>query len=292
MLHHVTSSLRPFRPTLACGLAALLCSACAQTGSEITPLSLAAPAAGPAASGLATADGPAPPARPITAAALPDIEVSPPVASAIRQARTLRQSGKKAEALELLDKTGGADKDLALIGERGLLALELGQVAKAERLLARAQNPERPDWRLQSAYGAALSANGRQVEAQEQFAKALAQAPDQPSILNNLALSFALDGKHDAAEKILRQAANRTGDPQAKQNLALILGLKGQVKEARALAESTLPPEKAEANVAFFERLGSGHTRTSPADPAAAPTLVKAASVSEDKPILQLGIPE
>lgn len=290
MLQTVASSVRPL---LASGLAALLCTACASDGPELGPLALSEPG-GPAAEAGAA---PSPvtreelsPATPIKSAAAPDLEVSAPVASAIRQARTLRTSGKKAEALALLDKTAGADKDKALVGERGLLALELGQVVKAEQLLARAQNPARPDWRLQSAYGAALSANGKQKEAQEQLGKALAAAPGEPSVLNNLALSYALEGKIDGAETLLRQTAERSGDPQAKQNLALILGLKGKVGEARAITEATLPPETARENVAYFEKLG--RTRTSPADPEASAPPIKSASVAADKPIMQLGVPE
>jgi Flp pilus assembly protein TadD len=291
MLHSVASSLRPI---MACGLAALLCAACAPGGAELGPLAMSDPAGGGVAGGVTAAKpltGAAPnPVTPVKTASLPDIEVSAPVASAIRQARSLRASGKKAEALELLDKTAGSGKDPALLAERGLMALELGQVEKAEQLLARAQDPKRPDWRLQSAYGAALSANGRQKEAQQQFAKALTAAPDQPSILNNLALSFALEGNHDAAEKILRQASDRTGDPQARQNLALILGLKGQVGEATAITVATLPPATAKENVAYFEKIGA--TRVSAADPSSAPAPVKSASVATDKPIMQLGIPD
>jgi Flp pilus assembly protein TadD len=196
----------------------------------------------------------------------------------------------KSQALEHLDKAEGADKDLALIGERGLLALELGQVQKAVTLLASAQDPTKPDWRMQSAYGAALSAAGRQKEAQEQFSKALAAAPDQPSILNNLALSYALEGRHDEAEKTLRLAAAQSGDPQARQNLALILGLKGKTGEARAITEATLPPEKAKENLAYFDKIS--RTRVSAADPADKAPAVRSASAEADKPIMQLGVPQ
>lgn len=289
MLLKVPTISGPLRPLVLSGCAALLCGACAQNNLEMPLANLSDPA--PAAAPAAVGDVAATPLNPITTASVPDIEVSPQVASTIRQARTLRQSGQKAEALELLDKSAGANKDVALIGERGLLALELGQIVKAEQLLARAQDPKRPDWRLQSGYGAALSANGKQKEAQAQFAKALAHAPDQTAVLNNLALSYALEGRRDEAEKILRQAISRTGDPKAKQNLALILGLNGKVNEARALAESTLPPDNAKANIAYFERVGNGKAQISRADTVAAQP-IRAASVAEDKPIMQLGVPD
>jgi len=282
-----------WRPILAAGLTGLACAACAP-GSDIAPLSLTDPPAasepGSLATNSITQQDLAPPTTPAAKVAVADIEVSAPVAANIRKARDLRTAGKKAEALELLDKSAGADTDRALIGERGLLALELGQIDKSVALLARAQNPAKPDWRMQSAYGAALSAAGRQKEAQDQFSKALAAAPGQPSILNNLALSYALEGRKDEAENTLRQAAAQTGDPQARQNLALVLGLNGKTGEASAITQSTLPPEKAKENLAYFEKLG--RTRVSEADGGATPAPMKSASVTADKPIMQLGVPD
>ncbi len=282
-----------WRPVLAVGLTGFLCAACAP-GSGLAPLALTdQPAVGEpgslATSSITQQDLP-PPTTPAAQVAVADIQVSAPVAAAIRKARDLRTAGKKSEALELLDKSAGADKDRALIGERGLLALELGQIEKAVALLARAQNPTKPDWRMQSAYGAALSAAGRQKEAQHQFSAALAAAPGQPSILNNLALSYALEGRKDEAEKTLRQAAAQTSDPQARQNLALVLGLNGKTGEASAITQATLPPEKANENLAYFEKLG--RTRISEADGAATLAPVKSASVTTDKPIMQLGVPD
>jgi Flp pilus assembly protein TadD len=281
-----------WRPVLAAGMTALLCAACAG-GTVPGPLGLTSQGSDAAPGALATGSltkedlPPLAAAAPTLTAPPADMEVTPAVASAIRKARSLRTAGKKGEALELLDKTAGADKDIALIGERGLLALELGKVDKAVDLLGRAQNPKKPDWRLQSAYGAALSAAGRQKEAQDQFNKALAAAPGQPSILNNLALSYALDGRAAEAEKTLRQASASSSDPQARQNLALILGLNGKAGEARAITEATLPPDTAKDNLAYFDRIG--RTRVSAADPSAAPPV---RSASADKPIMQLGPPE
>ena len=126
----------------------------------------------------------------------------------------------------MLDRAAAAkpaDRRLQL--ERGLLALELGDAAKAEKLLRQAHDPKAPDWRLHSALGAALASRGKQQEAQVEFAKALALAPDQPSVLNNLALSYALDGKAAEAEQLLRKAQRSAGKaPQVQENLALVLG--------------------------------------------------------------------
>ena len=124
----------------------------------------------------------------------------------------------------------------------------------------------RPIGAADRALGAALANGGRQQEAQAQFAKALALAPDHPTVLSNLALSYALDGKVAEAEKLLRKA--RPGvvqTPQVKQNLALVVGLRGKYAEARALGEAALPPAKAGDNVAYLQRLASAKSNGKPA---------------------------
>jgi Flp pilus assembly protein TadD len=205
-------------------------------------------------------------------------------AAAIAYAQALRASGAKREALAVLDQAAAAAKgtgpDRRLQLERGLLALDVGEPAKAEKLLRAAYNAKAPDWRLHSGLGAALASRGRQQEAQLQFAKALALAPDQPSVLNNLALSFALDGKVADAERLLRKAQRASArPPQVQQNLALVLGLAGRWDEARALGEATLPPAKAGDNVAYLQRLSGAKASAAQA------------SASLPQPTYRLGAP-
>ena len=171
----------------------------------------------------------------------------------LKKARQLRLSGQKANALKTLDAAENSETSPALVKERGMLALELGQLSKAEKLLSRARDEQNPDWRVHSALGAAYSARGNQQAAQLEFSKALKLAPDHPSVLNNLALSYALDGNHDQAERLLRRAAkDDKTKPKTKQNLALILGLNGNIKEARRVSSLVMPRDKAEANTAYF----------------------------------------
>jgi Flp pilus assembly protein TadD len=223
--------------------------------------------------------------------------LKPETLAAIRDARSVRDAGNKARALAMLDKTPDADKDHALLLERGLLSLELGQVERATELLKQAHDSQAPDWRQHSALGAALSAQGQQQAAQAELAKALALAPDNPAVLNNLALSYALDGKHTEAEKLLRTASTHasTGGPQARQNLALILGLRGNIAEARALSEGVLPPKQAKSNIAYLEQLKSGGTQVSKAEPLPqddAREAVASVKPESDAPIMNLGGPQ
>lgn len=173
--------------------------------------------------------------------------------AALQKAHQLRLAGKKAKALKTLDEADNSETAPALVKQRGMLALELGQLAKAEKLLTRARDEFEPDWRVHSALGATLSARGNQQAAQLELSKALKLAPDHPSVLNNLALSYALDGNHDQAETLLRRASNDTkSKTKTKQNLALILGLNGNVKEAQKVSALVLPRDKADANAAYF----------------------------------------
>ena len=150
--------------------------------------------------------------------------------------RALRAKSEKQRALALLEQAASSDTgNKALLAEQGLPP---STSAKCRRpsLLRKAIDAKSPDWRLHSGLGAAISAQGRQAEAQVDFGKALALAPDHPSVLNNLALSYALEGKHEEAERLLRRLAQGAQQSQTRQNLALLLGLKGKIEEARKVS--------------------------------------------------------
>ena len=212
-------------------------------------------------------------------------------AAALAQARELRAANARSEALAVLERAVAAKpKDRRLQLERGLLTLELGDAAKAEKLLRQAHDPEAPDWRLHSALGAALASRGKQQEAQVELAKALALAPDQPGVLNNLALSYALDGKTAEAEQLLRKAQRSAGrTPQVQENLALVLGLRGRYEEARSAGQASLPPAKVDENVAYLRELGRARSAAVAAPTVGEPTRKASASLPQSS--FQLGGP-
>jgi Flp pilus assembly protein TadD len=264
-------------PALVAGL--LLAACAAPSGAPLPGLAPAEPPANADASVAQPAEiaAPAGPYAPGTA---------------LTRARALRVTNKP-EALAVLDKAS-ADKpgDRGLQLERGLLAFELGDIAKAEKLLRQAHDPKAPDWRLHSALGATLATRGKQQEAQVEFAKALALAPDQPSVLNNLALSYALDGKTAEAEQLLRKAQRSAGKvPHVRGNLALVLGLRGRYDEARSLGAAALPALAADGNVTYLRDLSqakSAGVTDSRDGEGGAP---RRASASLPQPTYQLGGP-
>ena len=253
----------PFALTLATALAL---GGCAGSGLDLPDLASVPAESTTASAGGAIETGSLPPVSARSTAAQTDTaDGGAPLPPAIAKAREQRASGDKLAAMETLEAAGKASPgDRSISRERGLLALELGRIGEARKLLMAADDAKSPDWRLKSALGSAHAASGDQKAAQREFQAALKLAPDHPSILNNMALSYALEGRHGEAERLLRRAAaNRAEGDRAKQNLALILGLNGNIDEARKLNEAALPKPVAAANVSYLERLRSSGVKVS-----------------------------
>ncbi len=97
---------------------------------------------------------------------------------------------------------------------------------------------------------------GRHDEAQRYYATALRIVPDEPSVLSNLGLSYALSKDLVRSEKTLRRAAAQSRvDPRVRQNLALVIGLQGRFAEAETIAQADLPSTEAAANVAYLRQM-------------------------------------
>jgi len=80
--------------------------------------------------------------------------------------------------------------------------------------------------------------------------------PDDPSVLSNLGLSYALSRDLVQAEMTLRKAVTPPGaEPRVRQNLALVVGLQGRFAEAETIARADLPPDLAAANVAYLRQM-------------------------------------
>jgi Flp pilus assembly protein TadD len=177
--------------------------------------------------------------------------------AAINFAKNLKALGEKQQALTVLQQASvfhGTNKTLN--AEYGRLALEFDQVSLAQKLLQQADDPANPDWRLISARGTVLAKQGIYRDAIAFYQRALALAPEEPSILNNLALAHAMLGEPDKAEPLLkRAAAGGNHNARVSQNLALVLGLQGKYEEARLAAARDMPADNAAANVDYVRSI-------------------------------------
>lgn len=174
--------------------------------------------------------------------------------AAISYARNLKASGQKQAAFNVLQQASvyhGNDRELA--SEYGRLALEFGHIGMAQKLLAIAHDPAKPDWRVISAQGTVLAKQGDYTGAIPYYERALRLAPDQPSLINNLAMALAADGQPEKAEPLLRRAvADQNADPKVRQNLVLVLGLQGKYDEAE---QAGLAADTSVADADYLRRM-------------------------------------
>jgi Flp pilus assembly protein TadD len=179
------------------------------------------------------------------------------VKNALGYARNLKALGQKAQAFQVLQNAAQIHTDnKELASEYGRLALELDQITLASQLLAYADDPTRPDWRIISARGAALAKQGKYKDAVLHLEKAQKLAPDQLSVMNNLALAYTMNGEAAKAEDLLRQATARDpNNAKAKQNLALVLGLQGKYDEATQIGSTAVSADVAKANTDIVKQM-------------------------------------
>jgi Flp pilus assembly protein TadD len=177
--------------------------------------------------------------------------------AALHYGKALRATGQKSQAVAVLEQATIANPgNKALLAGYGRALADNGNFQQSFDVLGQAHTPDNPDWRILSAQGAALDQLGRFEEARQYYASALKIVPDEPSVLSNLGLSYVLSKDLPTAEETLRRAQSRAGaDPRVRANLALVVGLRGNIAEAEKIAKADLPPEEAAANVAQLKSL-------------------------------------
>jgi Flp pilus assembly protein TadD len=177
--------------------------------------------------------------------------------AALNYARRLRALGEKQQALVVLRQAASLHADhRGILAEFGRLALELEQVELAQKLLEEADDPATADWRTISARGTVLAKQGKYREAIPHYERALALAPNQASILSNLALALTMEGKAEQAEVLLKQAVAHGGhEARVNHNLALVLSLQGKYEEAKLLGARQAAAEAVTANVDYVKRM-------------------------------------
>jgi Flp pilus assembly protein TadD len=177
--------------------------------------------------------------------------------AAMAYARALRAIGQRAQAVAVLQQASIRNPhDMKLLGAYGRALADAGQYPEALDALKRAHTPDNPNWHILNAQGAVYDQMGQHVEARRHYSAALKLMPNEPSVLSNLGLSYALDKHLNLAEATLRKAVAQPGaSPKVRQNLALVVGLEGRFKEAEQIASADLPPDEAATNVAYLRQM-------------------------------------
>ena len=177
--------------------------------------------------------------------------------AALQYGFALRASGQRSQAVAVLEQAAiGNPNNKALLAGYGRALADNGNFEQAFDVLSRAHNPDDPDWRILSAQGAVLDQLDRHDEARQYYTSALKIAPEEPSVLSNLGLSYVLSNDLPKAEETLRRAHGKAeSDPRIRTNLALAIGLRGRLAEAEGIVKAGLPEDQAAANVSYLKRL-------------------------------------
>lgn len=177
--------------------------------------------------------------------------------AALSYAKNLKAMGDKRSALAVLqDSVSIHSNDPEVAGEYGRLALEFDQLAAAQHAIQVAEAVDNPDWRVVSAHGTLLAKQGQHKAAIPYFERALQLSPNQPSVLNNLAMATAMSGDPKSAEDILKRIpVNANAPAQVNQNLALVLGLQGKYDEAKSAGAKSGSSDIADANTEYVRRM-------------------------------------
>jgi len=203
--------------------------------------------------------------------------------SAIKLAAAVRKLGNPQRAVEITQTTRALyPRDPYLTAEyvAALIASEraIDALQPLDEALAIAPNYAR----LWSLKGAALDQQEQYDLARKHYQRAMQITPNDPSILANLGLSYALAGDAPTAETWLRRAVALPGaSPAVHQNLALVLQLQGKGEEASRIGALTaraqkLPPKPVPAqsyqprSAQQPTRQAAAPVRTAPVAPARA----------------------
>ena len=177
----------------------------------------------------------------------------------LEYADNLQRMGQTEQQIEVLKTLAVAHpEDGALQSKLGKQLLGQGRAGEATTMLERAAAAPGADWKTLSALGTAYDQQGNYTAARMKYQAALALKPGDLAVENNMAMSFALEGKLPDAEKLLRSASAQPGSdaqPRIRQNLALVVGLQGRFDEARSIASADLPPDQVEANLTFLQQM-------------------------------------
>lgn len=168
---------------------------------------------------------------------------------ALELARSLQQTGASAEAFSILVSAHARyPESQAILSAYGRQAALMGRDMLALRLLKRAIGADSKDWRALSAYAVVAKRQGHDEEARQAFARAHTVSGANTASLNNLGMSYLLEGRAPEAATIFRQALmapdiKRSHSLLVKRNLAVALAVQGNFDTADRLAGFALPRE-------------------------------------------------
>ena len=171
-------------------------------------------------------------------------------------ARNFRYFGDSENAVQVLEQADlGDDAEPAFLIEYAKARIAAGKSRAVIESLKAAQEDYPENWEIYSLLGIAYDQIEEYGEARQAYEKAGMLSEDNPSILNNSAISLALSGDLDGAIEVLNsnpRLARNT--PQIRQNLAFFYGIKGDIESAEALGRMDLDEETIQRNMLIYSQ--------------------------------------
>ena len=142
---------------------------------------------------------------------------------------------------------------------KALTLMAQGKTIEAGKEFADIIKADSRRWRTLNALGILFVTKGMIPEAMAYYTEALRQSPDNPSVLNNIGLSRAVDKDFPRAIEALDHAARvAPADERRKQielNLAMVYAISGDMENARSLAAKYLDGPALANNLGFYAHL-------------------------------------
>jgi Flp pilus assembly protein TadD len=188
-----------------------------------------------------------------------DINPMDPVAG-VKAAQALRELARFDQAAEMASRVLVVQPaNVEAMLELGRAHIARGQAFYGIAALEGARDARPADWQAWSLLGAAYDQVRRPDEARAAWAQALALSPENPAVLSNMAMSAMTRGDAATAEPLLRRAVAQPGASlKVRLNLAMVLGLTGNLTEAEQMLRRDLPPEAADRNLAWLRERAGG----------------------------------
>lgn len=172
-----------------------------------------------------------------------------------------RKIGNHAAALTTYDTILKLDKDnIGALEGRGLSLMDTGETEKAADAFASVMKEDTKRWRTLNGLAILFVMQERYDDAMAYFVEALEQSKNNASVLNNVGLTMAIQNRMEDAIEALKKAGRIAAEEPVLRkkidlNLAMVYGVKGDLKRAREVAGKHLSGPALNNNMGFYAHL-------------------------------------
>lgn len=175
-------------------------------------------------------------------------------------AEALRRMGEyKAAVIMYDDVISKQPEPLEAYEGKALALMAQGDTEAAARILQQVLTKDRARWRTLNALGILFASKPMFSEANTYMNEALRVSPNNPSVMNNMALISAMQHQYPAAIETLKQAASASTEEKQREqidmNRALIHGISGELQEAENVASKYLKGGALQNNLGLYAYL-------------------------------------